>query len=71
MKNNAKCPKCKQGYVMGWNGIVEGCDKCLGVVRDSQGNFWEPGEKHADYLDLSTGRTFRVSRRTALNPKPR
>ena len=69
MKNNAKCPKCHQGYVMGWNGTVDGCDKCLGIVRDSNGHAWEPGEKYHDYQDESTGKVFRVARRSALNPK--
>jgi hypothetical protein len=69
MKNNAKCPKCKQGYVMGWNGTVDGCDRCTGTVRDSEGNAWGRGEKTQTYQDVATGKVFTVSRRKALNPK--
>ena len=69
MKNNAKCKICKQGFVMGWNGTVDGCDKCTKTVRDSEGIAWAPGEKSQTFLDVSTGRIFTVSRRKALNPK--
>lgn len=71
MKNNATCPKCGEGYVMGWNGTVDGCDECTGIVRDSKGRVWEPGKKHKTFLDISTGKITRVSRRSALNPKPK
>jgi len=71
MKNNSKCPNCHQGYVMGWNGTSDGCDKCLGIVRDSNGHTWKPGEKEHIYEEVTTGRTFRVTRRSALNPKAR
>ena len=54
---------------MGWNGTVDGCDKCLGIVRDSDGHAWYPGENHHDYQDVSSGKVFRVARRSALNPK--
>lgn len=71
MKNNAVCPTCKNGYVMGRNGTVDGCDKCLGIVRDSNSHAWHPGETQHAYEEVGTGRRFVVSRRKALNPKPR
>lgn len=46
MKNNATCPLCGGGYRMGHNGIVEGCDKCLNLVRDEDGFFYEPDEEY-------------------------
>ena len=54
---------------MGWNGTVDGCDKWLGIVRDTDGHAWYPGENHHDYQDVSSGKVFRVARRSALNPK--
>jgi ribosomal protein L37AE/L43A len=69
MKNNAKCKKCKKGFVMGWNGTIDGCDECTNTVRDSRGNAWSPGEKSHTYQDANTGEIWTVSRRKALNPK--
>ena len=69
MKNNARCKICKNGFVMGRNGTVDGCDKCTGTVRDVHGHAWGPGESTHTYLDENTGKTFTVSRREALNPK--
>lgn len=29
-----KCPHCKQTYELGITGTVDGCDECLGIVRN-------------------------------------
>jgi hypothetical protein len=34
-----KCPKCGKDYVMGVNGVVNGCDECTGTVRNLPGGY--------------------------------
>ncbi len=60
MANNAKCPKCERGYRMGHTGTVDGCDKCLGNVRDADGYVYGPDEK---FITLKSVRTGKVTKR--------
>jgi hypothetical protein len=62
MKNNAICPLCNQGYRMGYNGIVEGCDKCLGNVRDANGYVYGPDEKFITLKSVCTGKVTKRKR---------
>lgn len=39
------CPKCGKVYLLGFNGVAGGCDKCCQVVRDQKGWAWLPGER--------------------------
>ena len=32
-----KCPTCRQEYVLGKTGTMDGCDVCQGIVRASNG----------------------------------
>lgn len=32
-----ECPHCHETYIIGRTGVVEGCDECLGIVRDRAG----------------------------------
>jgi len=56
MKNNTICPKCKRGYRMGYTGTVDGCDRCLGVVRDANGYVYHRNEKTITLQDVNTGK---------------
>lgn len=53
------CSTCKSKFELGLNGIysnsdgVYKCDTCAGVMRDADGNAWEPGEE-AMYDDNGT-----------------
>ena len=49
------CPHCKKTYRIGWTGTVDGCDQCLGIVRDEDGYVFEPGEKFITLEDVDTG----------------
>ena len=49
----AKCPKCGKVYKMGYNGVVEGCDKCLGIQRDRTGMAWRPDETEVALVSAS------------------
>ena len=40
---NAICQICGETFEMGYNGTVDGCDKCTGVKRDKYGYAWEKG----------------------------
>ena len=62
MNNNSKCRKCKNGFVMGMNGTIDGCDECTGTVRDSHGYAWGPEENCHTYQDVSTGKIITVWR---------
>ncbi len=35
------CPICGKTYELGYTGMVDGCDACLGVIRDKSGYAWE------------------------------
>jgi len=64
------CKICRKYFYMGYNGTVDGCDRCTKTVRDPDGGAWAPNEKHHDYLVSENPlKTFRVTRRQALNPK--
>jgi Zn-finger nucleic acid-binding protein len=66
MKNNSMCPKCGNGFRMGHNGTVDGCDKCTGVTRDKNGFAWSPSDRVHAYEDIATGKTFKVKRTDAF-----
>ena len=33
------CPKCKKNYILGVNGVVNGCDECTGTKRNLPGGY--------------------------------
>jgi uncharacterized protein (DUF983 family) len=33
-----KCPKCGKYFLLGFNGMDDGCDRCNRVVRNGKGN---------------------------------
>lgn len=49
-----KCPKCGKNFILGVNGIIGGCDKCQGIIRDSEGLPWKPGEETQTYAPITT-----------------
>lgn len=51
---------------MGYNGTVDGCDKCTGVKRDKNGYAWDPGERVHLYQDIETGEITKVKRADAF-----
>jgi predicted nucleic acid-binding Zn-ribbon protein len=32
-----KCPKCGRVFLLGFNGMADGCDRCNRVVRNKSG----------------------------------
>lgn len=66
MKNNSTCPICIQGYRMGYTGTIDGCDKCLGNVRDDDGYFYGPDENEITLADVQTG-AIEVRQRPKVN----
>lgn len=55
------CSKCGQPYRLGQDGVITGCDKCEGVVRDGQGFAWAPGQTYE--VDVDKGTVARVIKR--------
>jgi hypothetical protein len=49
------CKLCKQEYILGFTGMIDGCDKCLGIIRDSDGYAYKPNEKFITLQDVNTG----------------
>lgn len=68
-KKVATCPKCGQPYEMGYNGVVDGCDACMGVQRDPNGYAWYPGETENTYQAVGGGEPFTVARDDAMKGK--
>lgn len=31
------CPYCSNEYVIGRTGVVDGCDQCIGIIRNKEG----------------------------------
>ena len=60
------CPKCKKQYNLGYNGVGEGCDKCLGIERDKEGRAWYPGEKSHEYQPNNGSPAYTVTRKQAF-----
>jgi hypothetical protein len=60
------CPKCNKKYNLGYNGVVSGCDKCLGIQRDKQGHAWYPGEKSHTYKPNNCELEYKVTRKQAF-----
>jgi hypothetical protein len=52
---NATCPMCQKKYKMGYSGTVDGCDRCLGNVRDKDGYVYGPDEEYITLEDIITG----------------
>lgn len=44
LKVKQTCVICGRVFDLGWDGTVDGCDKCTGVRRDRGGNAWYPQE---------------------------
>jgi hypothetical protein len=63
----ATCPTCKKEYSMGYDGTVDGCDKCQGIIRDGNDYAWKPGENEHNYKDVATGRVYTVTRKEAFS----
>ena len=49
------CPICGQEFEMGYTGTVNGCDACLGIVRDEDGYAYHPDEEFVVLRDIETG----------------
>lgn len=62
----ATCPKCHKKYRLGYNGVLEGCDKCLKIQRDRFGHAWFPGEKTHTYRPNDGGPVFTRTREEAF-----
>jgi hypothetical protein len=63
----AKCPKCGKFYNMGINGVVGGCDICLGIQRDANGYAWNQDETEHTYQVVKTGGIYKITRDEAFN----
>ena len=50
-----KCNLCGNDYTLGYDGIVDGCDVCLSIIRDNQGYFYLPDEQTITLEDVVTG----------------
>lgn len=48
------CSICGQEFEMG-SGTVDGCDTCLGIVRDADGYVYHPDEVFIVLEDIKTG----------------
>lgn len=62
MAKSAVCPNCRKHYRMGYNGTVDGCDKCMGVVRDGDGYVYGRGETEITLMDVGTGKITKRKR---------
>ena len=51
---------------MGYTGTIDGCDKCLGNVRDDDGYFYGPDENEITLADVQTG-AIEVRQRPKVN----
>ena len=60
------CPSCGRPYNLGYNGVVEGCDRCIGIERDKADHAWYPGETEHVYLFLDDGTEYLVTREQAF-----
>jgi hypothetical protein len=68
-----QCPHCGNIYTLGYNGVVGGCDNCLGVERDNHGYAWMPGESSMELIPagapLDTDQLETVTREEAMKGK--
>lgn len=60
------CPHCKKKYNLGYNGVVEGCDKCLGIKRDKQGYAWFPHDRTHTFHPNDGAPDYTVTRQQAF-----
>jgi predicted nucleic acid-binding Zn-ribbon protein len=60
-----KCKKCGKIYKLGRNGIIGGCDTCLGIRREKDGTFWRREETYQDRIPVGKkpDAIYRVSRK--------
>jgi hypothetical protein len=63
------CPKCNETYNLGYNGVIEGCDKCIGIKRDKQGHAWFKGETSHTYKPNNGGPEYNVTRKKAFSDR--
>jgi len=54
MAKKSKCPKGGGNFRMGYDGTVDGCDKCLSVKRDKNGYAWGKRERVHTYTPVET-----------------
>jgi hypothetical protein len=61
------CPKCGKEYRLGYDGIGDGCDVCLGVERisdmASDHTAWERDEEYHNYA--KDGKVITITRKQA------
>ena len=73
MAKKSKCPKCGQNFRMGYDGTVDGCDKCTGVERDKDGYVWGKDEQVQTRVPIATANKmstwFKVTRAEAFKGK--
>lgn len=62
----AVCPKCGETYQVGFNGVIDGCDRCLNIERDQNGYAWFSDEQSHTYKPVNGGAEFTVNRKVAL-----
>jgi len=66
MSVKANCNICGKSYVLGVNGIIDGCDACLGIKRDAQGNYWTPEEQQIEWYPVDGGAPYIETREEAF-----
>ncbi len=68
MTKTTECPHCKKTFTPGVNGMwtPQGCDACLGIVRDKTGAPWLPREVEHLVVDPKTGRPTTITREQAF-----
>jgi hypothetical protein len=57
-----RCKRCGKQYKLGYNGSIHGCDECLGVQRDINGEMWYPTETEQMRMDIETGEISTIQR---------
>lgn len=67
-KITKRCPKCGTYYQLGYNGMKGGCDKCLGIERDVNGEAWGLTEITQQRMDVETGQEFTLYRSQVFPP---
>lgn len=64
-RNWQTCSQCGRAYLLGYNGMGDGCDVCTDTARDPHGYTWRPGETEHVYQD-DAGNSQTVTRAKAL-----
>jgi hypothetical protein len=60
------CQKCGKSYFLGYTGVVDGCDKCMGIQRDKGDFAWYPDENEHTYAPVDGSPEFTVKRSEVL-----